>query len=124
MESKRQKKFARLLQKDLGEIFQQLSNVHFGGAFITVTHVIPSPDLRQAKVYLSFMLAKNKEQLLETIEEKNKLIRQTLAQRLRHQVRVIPELHFFFDNTSEVMEEVNNLFKDLDIPPPADDKQA
>ncbi len=117
MQTKRQRKFARLLQKDLGEIFQQASNTHFEGAFITVTQAIPSPDLRQAKIYLSFMLVSDKKRLMELIGEKAKMIRQTLGQRLRHQVKVIPELYFYHDNTEEVIEEVNDLFKNLDIPP-------
>ena len=54
MDSKRQKKYSRLIQKDLGEIFQQISRDHFGGAFITVTQVKVSPDLAIAKTYLTF----------------------------------------------------------------------
>ncbi len=117
MESKRQKKFARMLQKDLGEIFQQNSNTHFNGAFITVTQVLPSPDLKMAKVYLSFMLAPSKNMLMEKVEEKSKMIRQTLGQRLRNHVRVVPELVFYLDDTEDVIEEVNSLFKNLEIPP-------
>ena len=117
MESKRQKKFARLLQKDLGEIFQQNSNTHFEGAFITVTQVMPSPDLKQAKVYLSFMLAPSKQKIMDRVEEKYRIIRQALGQRLRHQVRVVPELTFYLDDTEDVIDEVNSLFENLDIPP-------
>lgn len=117
MESKRQKKFARLLQKDLGEIFQQNSNTHFEGAFITVTQVMPSPDLKQAKVYLSFMLAPSKQKIMDRVEEKYGTIRQALGKRLRHQVRVVPELTFYLDDTEDVIDEVNSLFKNLDIPP-------
>jgi len=117
MDSKRQKKFSRLIQKDLGEIFQQNSVSMFEGAFITVTHVQVSPDLGLAKVYLSFLMAKNKDLLLELIEEQSKQIRQMLAQRIRNQARIIPELQFYYDDTQEVVEKVEKLFEDLDIPP-------
>jgi hypothetical protein len=77
MESKRQQKVARQLQKDLSEIFQRevphLFNGPSGqGAFITVTNVRVSPDLSVARVYLSFLATKNKEMLLESIQEKGK----------------------------------------------------
>lgn len=114
--SKRQQKFARLLQRDLGDIFQEISKSHFGGAFITVTQVFPSPDMKQAKVYLSLMLTPDKAELMAQIRSHYKMIRQQLGQRLRHQVRAIPELIFYSDNTMEVVEEVNQLFKNLDIP--------
>lgn len=83
MESKRQQKVARQLQKDLSEIFQRDVPHLFNGAFITVTNVRISPDLSVARVYLSFLAAKNKELLLETIQEKGKVIRQHLGERVR-----------------------------------------
>ncbi len=117
MESKRQKQFSRLLQKDLGEIFQKEVGNSFGSAFITVTHVKMSPDLGVAKVYLSFMLTKDPNALLQRIEEQKSQIRMLLGQRIRHQVRKVPELVFFKDDTQEEVERIENLFKNLDIPP-------
>ncbi len=117
MDSKRQKKFSRLIQKDLGEIFQQKAVSLFEGAFITVTHVQVSPDLGMAKVYLSFLLAKNKDYLFELIQEHNKAIRQILANRIRNQARIIPELHFYYDDTQDMVEKVEKLFEGLNIPP-------
>ncbi|OHX65830.1 30S ribosome-binding factor RbfA [Flammeovirga pacifica] len=116
MDSKRQHKFSRLIQKDLGEIFQQNSVAMFGGTFITVTQVEISPDLGLAKVYLSFLLEKNPEAKVKEIDKQNKSIRKILAQRIRHQARIIPELRFYYDNTSEEAEKIEDLFKDLDIP--------
>ena len=117
MDSTRQKKYARLIQKDLGEIFQRTARDLFGGAFITVTQVKVSPDLAQAKVYLSFLMVKDSEALLNEIERNNKTIRQQLANRIGKQARVIPELFFFIDDTEEVANRVKQLFENLEIPP-------
>jgi len=117
MDSTRQKKYSRLIQKDLGEIFQRTARDLFGGAFITVTQVKVSPDLAQAKVYLSFLMVKDSQALLREIERNNKAIRQQLASRIGKQARVIPELFFFIDDTEEVANRVNQLFENLEIPP-------
>ena len=95
MESKRQQKVARQIQKDLSDIFQKEGRTWFDNAFITVTIVRMSPDLGIARVYLSFLVAKNKGLILEQVQERNKQIRQLLGQRVRHQLRIVPELHFY-----------------------------
>jgi len=123
MDSKRQQKFARLIQKDLGEIFQKEARNLFEGAFITVTEVKVSPDLGLARVYLSFMLVRNKAMLLDSIEEQNKTIRQMLANRIRHQVRVIPELHFHLDETADYAARMDEIISNLNIPPAEDSDQ-
>lgn len=117
MDSKRQQKFARQIQKDLGEIFQRDLRSQFDSVFITVTDVKVSPDLAIARAYLSFMLAKDKEGLLEQVRAKTKNIRQILANRIRHQVRIIPELQFFLDDTAEYAAKMDALFANLEIPP-------
>ncbi|ADB37049.1 MULTISPECIES: 30S ribosome-binding factor RbfA [Spirosoma] len=123
MESKRQQKVSRQLQKDLSEIFQRDVPHLFNGAFITVTSVRISPDLSVARVYLSFLATKNKQLLLETIQEKGKVLRQHLGDRVRHQLRIVPELHFFLDDTADYADKMDKLFSGLDIPPaPAEDE--
>lgn len=121
MDSKRQQKFSRLIQKDLGEIFQQQAHALFGGAFITVTHVQVSPDLSLAKVYLSFLLVADKQGMMEQVQEHNKALRQLLANRIRHQARIIPQLNFYLDDTQEVAENIDKLFDGLHIPPQAEE---
>ena len=79
MESTRQQKIARLLQKDLGTIFQQLSREKFSGAMITVTKVVVSKDLSVAKIYLSLFATKDKEELMESIQGHVREIRYRLA---------------------------------------------
>lgn len=117
MENKRQKKVARQLQKDLGEIFQKGANTHFKGAFITVTGVKMTPDLGLARVYLSFLMTKEPEELLDTVKESASFIRGELGRRVGSQMRKVPSLEFFIDNTAEEMDRVEKLFKNLDIPP-------
>lgn len=117
MESKRQQKVARQLQKDLSEIFQREVPHLFNGAFITVTSVRVSPDLSVARVYLSFLATKNKEMLLASIREHSRTIRQHLGDRVRHQLRIVPELNYFIDDTAEYAEKMDKLFAGLDIPP-------
>lgn len=117
MESKRQQKFARLIQKELGDMFQADVKGLFNGAFITVTTVRVSPDLSIAKVYLSFLNQKDKQGVLEDIEDKNKAIRSELAKRIGKQVRIIPVLQFYLDDTAEYASKIEGLFNNIDIPP-------
>lgn len=122
MESKRQQKVARQLQKDLGEIFQRdlthaFSSVSGGSVFITITNVRVSPDLGIARVYLSLLNAKNRTMLMDAIQEKSRTIRQLLGERVRHQLRIVPDLQFFLDDTAEYAEKMDKLFAGIVIPP-------
>ena len=116
MESQRQLKFARLIQKDLSEIFARDLHEITGNAMVTITAVKVSPDLGVASVYLSFMLAKNQQMLMDDISDNNKKIRQILAAKIRNQVRVIPELRFFIDDTAEEAAKIEKLLSSLNIP--------
>ncbi len=115
--TQRQQKYARLLQKEIGEIFQQDTKSMFGGAFITVSGVNVSPDLSIASVYLSLTLTKKPQTILEDVREKGKQIRQQLGGRIRNQVRIIPELRFFADETLLEAEKMDKLIASLHIPP-------
>lgn len=117
MESKRQQKVARQIQKDLSDIFQKEGRTWFDNAFITVTVVRMSPDLGVARVYLSFLISKNKGLLLEQIQDRSKSIRQLLGQRIRHQLRIVPEIHFYLDDTAEYAAKMDTLFAKITIPP-------
>lgn len=123
MESKRQQKVARQLQKDLSEIFQREVPHLFNQAFITVTSVRVSPDLSVARVYLSFLATKNKEMLLETIRENSRTLRQHLGERVRHQLRIVPDLTYFLDDTAEYAEKMDKLFAGLHIPPAPEEEE-
>jgi ribosome-binding factor A len=111
METTRQHKIARLLQKDLGEIFQAMGRDNFPGNMITVTKVYVSPDLFIAKAYLSLYGKTEKNDLLTQIKEHRKEIRLKLGNRIHNQVRSIPELDFFIDDSLDYIENIDNLLK-------------
>ncbi|TAE47743.1 MAG: 30S ribosome-binding factor RbfA [Cytophagia bacterium] len=116
-ETKRQQKFARLVKEELSVVFQRDLQHCFDNAFITITAVRVTPDLSIARIYLSFLLAKSPTTLLEDIEDKNKLIRQSLSNRIGKSVRIIPELQFFLDDSADYAEKMDKIFENLNIPP-------
>jgi ribosome-binding factor A len=123
MESKRQQKVARQIQKDLSDIFQKELSSELNNAFITVTQVRMSPDLSVARVYLSFLLAKDNAAVLKSIKEKTKQIRTILGNKIRHQVRIVPALNFFEDDTAEYAAHIDAIITGLNIPPaPAEEE--
>lgn len=112
MESKRQQRVSKLLQKDLGEIIQLELRHVTRGAMVTVTKVHITPDLHIAKVYLSLFAAKDKAELLKNIRRHASEIRGKLGNRIRHQMRSVPELHFFEDDSLDYIENIENLLHD------------
>jgi ribosome-binding factor A len=116
MDSKRQQKFSRLIQKELSDIFISNAKHLFGGAFITITMVKSTPDLGIARVYISLMMVQDKNQMLEQIRQNTKQIRQQLSARIGKQTRVVPDLQFFLDDSAEYAEKMNQIFSDLNIP--------
>lgn len=111
MESTRQKKVARMVQKELAVIFQQESRNLFKGKIVTVTVVHVTPDLALAKVYLSLFPANDKSAFLESIKEKSKTIRHELSKKIRYQVKTIPDLAFFIDDSLDYVENIERLLK-------------
>ena len=106
MYSKRQNKVSRLLQKELAVIFQK---EYSGRALITVTVVRISPDLSYAKVYLSIMGGTGKEEVLDNIKTRKKEIRTKLAALIKNQVRKLPDLGFFIDDSLDYEEHIDRL---------------
>lgn len=110
MESTRLSKIERLLQKELGDIFQKEAQ-SMKGILISVSVVRVSPDLSVARVYLSIFPSDKGKELLENIRANVKAIRFELGQRIRTQVRKIPELAFFLDDSLDYLENIDNLLK-------------
>lgn len=110
MDSIRQSKVNKLLLKELSELFRSEARNLFGGAFITVTVVRVSPDLGIAKVYVSIM-GNNSKKGLELIEEKKGDIRRRVGNALRRQLRVIPDLHFYIDDSLDYAMKIEELLK-------------
>lgn len=111
MDSQRQLKVSRLLQKELGEIFQRETRLLFGNALITVTQVRVSPDLGIAKVYVSLFNVPDTKILLKQIQENTKEIRTKLSNRVKKQVRIIPNLVFFLDDSLDYAMKIDELLK-------------
>lgn len=116
----RQQKFARLVHKEISDIFQRDKRGLLNNAFITVTDARVSPDLSLAKIYLSMMLVKDKQAVLERITTHKGEIRKALGDRIRNQARIIPELVFYIDEVEENAERMESLIKNLNIPPAED----
>lgn len=110
MDSRRQQKINQVLQKDLGEIFQVEARNLFGGAFITVTQVRVSSDLGLAKVYLS-IFGDNKKTQFDLVKTQVIIVRKKLADRVRFQLRKVPELAFYIDDSLDYYEQINDLLK-------------
>ncbi|NOY38386.1 MAG: 30S ribosome-binding factor RbfA [Chlorobi bacterium] len=111
MESNRQKKVSRLIQKELGEIFRKESLAHFEGKMISVTVVRISADLSLAKVYLSIFPTVSEETFSRLIFEKKRFIRYQLSQVIRNQVRIIPELVFYPDDSLDYIDNIDRILK-------------
>ena len=114
--STRQLKFAKLIQKEISDIFQRDKRGILDNAFITVADVKVSPDLGVAKIYISMMLAKDKQATLEKIQARKGEIRKALGDKIRKQVRVIPELIFYLDEVEENAQRMDSLINNLNIP--------
>ncbi len=95
------------LKKDLGPIFQRYQQ----GSIITITEIRVAPDLSLAKVYISILAAgRDKQQIFEYLSEHNADIRKELAAKIKNQVRKIPELNFYLDDTAEYVDHLEHLF--------------
>lgn len=111
METNRQKKIAGVLQKDLVDVLQKAARDGMKGVVISVTRVYVTSDLSQAKAYLSIFPTNNRDEILEGIISNTPLIRHELAQRTRNQLRRMPELNFFVDDSLDYIENIESALK-------------
>ena len=108
MESTRQAKISRLLQKELSEIFRrETAKTH--GVIVSVSAVRVSPDLSIAKAYLSIFPSEKAMEVMENIEASKQTVRYELAQIVRHQLRKVPELQFYLDDSLDYIENIDSL---------------
>lgn len=113
MESTRQQKVSRMLQRELAEYFQQHTRELLPGKMITVTVVRISPDMGLAKVYLSIFPREEKEKdPIETIRSHASSIRNAIGNKIRNQVRSIPEFVYYLDDSLDYIENIDNLLKE------------
>ena len=109
-ETKRQKQVAGLLNHELSDIFQRMGFNMMDGGMVSISKVTITPDLFQARVYLSFFKVADNEATLKKIEEKAWEIKKELTARVRHQLRSMPQLEFFIDDTLEYVFKMEQLF--------------
>ena len=110
MQETRPNKIARLLQKELSLIFQeQTRSMH--GVMVSVTRTKISPDLSICTAYLSIVPSERGEELLQNITRSEKQIRYELGTRIRHQMRIVPELRFFIDDSLDYIERIDELLR-------------
>ena len=117
MESKRQQKFAGVIQRDLAEIFQREGNSYFPNTLVTITKVRMTPDLAIARVFLSFFNTANASQALNSVKTHAGEIRYKLGLRIKDQARIIPHLEFFVDDTNEYVERMDKIFDKISKEP-------
>ncbi len=117
MSGKRTDKVSGLLQEELATIFQQHGANWWGNFFITISGVKVTPDLGEAWVYLSMFQHKNRVQIMSAVNLHSKDIRHELAKRIRNQVRIIPNLKFFLDETLDTVHQMEELLKNIEIKP-------
>ena len=110
METTRQNKIARLLQKELGDIFL-LQTKAMPGTLISVSAVRISPDLSIARAYLSVFPSEKGEEIVKNVNDNMKSIRYELGKRVRYQLRIIPELKFFVDDSLDYIDKIDSLLK-------------
>jgi ribosome-binding factor A len=109
----RQEKFGSLLQQELAAIFNQYRSEMFGNAFITISKVMVSPDLGHAKVYISMLQIRDPKEMLNIINLQSKEIRKILAAKIRKQARIVPDIHFFVDDSLDYVFKMEKVFAEL-----------
>ena len=121
----RQQKYSRFLQKEISNIFQRDRRGILQNEMVTIAEVKISPDLGVAKVYISMMLAKDKDATLGRLNAHKSEIRKELGNKIGKQVRIIPELVFYIDEVEENAFEIDSLINSLNIPPASEgDKES
>lgn len=110
MQETRQNKIARLLQKELAQIFQEQTRA-MHGVMVSVTRSKVSPDLSICTAYLSVFPSERGEEIIANVNANMKTIRYELGTRIRNQVRIIPELRFFIDDSLDYIDHIDELLK-------------
>lgn len=111
MDTTRQLKIAKQLQKDLGALLQQRGMAAFSGALVTISGVKVSPDLGLAKIYISVFPSVKAAEVLQKVEGQMKQLRFELGKRVRNQLRIVPELAFYLDDSLDYVDKIEGLFQ-------------
>ena len=107
METTRQQKIAKQIQRDMAEIFQKEGEGIVRGSLVTVTAVRVSPDFGYAKIYVSVFPFGRSAALMQELDRNNWFLRRALGQRIRNQLKTVPEIQFFLDDSLEYIEQID-----------------
>ena|ERR1022692_750136 len=119
-EGKRQKQVAGVILKEINEIFLKMGLNMVDGGMISIASVKITPDLYEARIYVSFFQVKDNEAVLEKIKERSSEIRNELGKRVRHQLRSIPQLTFYIDDTLDYVFKIEKLLDEVKNEGPGD----
>ena len=112
-EGKRQKQVAIEIAKELNEIFLKMGLTMMDGGMVSISSVKITPDLYEARIYLSLFQVKDQEKVLERFKELSSEIRGELGNRMRHQLRIIPQLTFYLDDTLDYVFKIERLLDEI-----------
>lgn len=112
-ETKRQRQVAQLVLEEMSDIFQREGINVIQGGMVSISKVTITPDLLEARIYLSLFRIEDHKALMTAIKERIKEFRNQLGMRVRNQLRRVPELHFFEDDTLEYVDKMETIFKQL-----------
>lgn len=114
LEGKRQKQIAGVIHEEMSVIFQKLGLSMIDGGLVSISSVKVTPDLLEARIYLSVFQAKDNEAVLKKVEEKAYEIKRELAAKVKNQLRRIPEIKYFLDDTLDQVFKMEELFKKIE----------
>ena len=115
-ESKRQRQIAKVIQQEMSDVFQREGFNILHGGMISISRVRVTPDLFEARIYLSMFQIPEPQKMLDHIKKNEWLLRKELAARIKNQVRKIPEITYYLDDTLDYVFKMEEVFKQLDIP--------
>jgi len=112
-EGKRQKQVAAVLQQELNDIFMRLGMNMMDGGMVSISKVQVTPDLLEARIYLSLFKVQDEKELMKKIESRAWEVKKELSDRVKHQLRRIPVLHFYQDDTLDYVFKMEDIFKQI-----------
>lgn len=121
-EGKRQKQVASVLQAEMNEIFTKLGLNMIGGGMISIAAIKVTPDLLEARIYLSLFQVADKEAAMKRVNDRAWEIKKLLADKVKSQLRRIPVFHYYLDDTLEYVFKMEEVFKSIHNPVETDDK--
>lgn len=113
-EGKRQRQVAGAIQESMNDIFRRLNLAMIDGGMVSISSVKVTPDLLEARIYLSIFQVKDQQSVMKTIENRAWEIKKELADKMKHQLRRIPVLHYYLDDTLDYVFKMEELFKKIE----------